>query len=408
MSVTISDAVGGGYGEFWNYRGRYRVVKGGRASKKSTTAALWFIFNMMKYPAANTLVVRRTYRTLRDSCFAELKWAIKRIGAQNYWKIKESPLEMCYLPTGQKIYFRGLDDPLKITSLTADCGSLCWIWIEEAYEIAQERDFEVLDECLRGQTSVFKQLTLTFNPWNERHWLKARFFDNPSDDTLAMTTNYMCNEFLDEADKKMFEDMRRRNPRRYKTAGLGEWGVCEGAVFDNYLCEPFDLREILRREGIRRVYGLDFGYSNDPTALFCGAADEAKKELYVYDELYSTHMSNERIAQELIERRLEGERIRADASEPKSIDRLRALGIWNITPARRGRDSVMHGIDYLSDYKIFIHPSCKNFLREIENYAWKKDEFGKPYNSPQDDYNHLMDAMRYAMEELSLPPRFEF
>lgn len=120
VNVKLPEVVGKGYGTFWRWKGRYRAVKGSRASKKSKTTALWYITNMMKYPDANTLVVRKTYRTLKDSCFTELKWAIHRLGVDAFWDIKESPLEMTYKPTGQKIYFRGLDDPLKVTSITVD------------------------------------------------------------------------------------------------------------------------------------------------------------------------------------------------------------------------------------------------------------------------------------------------
>lgn len=129
--VRLPDVVGRGYRQFWNWKGRYRVVKGSRASKKSKTTALWYITNMMAYPDANTLVVRKTYRTLKDSCYAELKWAAHRLGVDGWWTFKESPLEATYIPTGQKIYFRGLDDPLKVTSITVDQGSLCWLWINK-------------------------------------------------------------------------------------------------------------------------------------------------------------------------------------------------------------------------------------------------------------------------------------
>lgn len=227
--LYLPEIVGGGYGEFWRWRGRYRVCKGSRASKKSKTTALWYIVNMMKYESANLLVIRKVFRTLKDSCFTELKWAIGRLGAQELWEVKESPLEMTYKPTGQKIYFRGLDDPLKITSITVENGCLCWAWIEEAYEISSEKDFNMLDESIRGaiaeESGLFKQVTLTFNPWNERHWLKKRFFDSPDPDILAITTNYTCNEWLDESDKKVFENMKKNDPRRYRVAGLGDWGL---------------------------------------------------------------------------------------------------------------------------------------------------------------------------------------
>lgn len=135
--ISLKKAVGGGYTEFWRYKGRYRVVKGSRASKKSKTAALWFISKMVEYPQANTLVIRKTFRTLKDSCFTELKWAITRLGVEDFWKVTESPLEMQYLPTGQKIYFRGLDDPLKVASITVETGHLCWMWINISVHIVK-------------------------------------------------------------------------------------------------------------------------------------------------------------------------------------------------------------------------------------------------------------------------------
>ncbi|MFV0519080.1 MAG: phage terminase large subunit, partial [Lachnospirales bacterium] len=151
LNLSLKEIVGGSYNRFWHFRGRYRVVKGSRASKKSKTTALWYIANIMKYREANLLVVRKTFRTLKDSCFTELKWAINRFGVGDFWKVTESPLQMEYIPTGQKIYFRGLDDPLKVTSITVDVGSLSWLWIEEAYEIGSEDDFSILDESIRGQ-----------------------------------------------------------------------------------------------------------------------------------------------------------------------------------------------------------------------------------------------------------------
>ena len=177
----------------------------------------------MKYPDANLLVVRKTERTLKSSCYTELKWAIHRLGVDEFWKCTINPLEIEYIPTGQKIYFRGLDDPLKVTSITVDVGCLCWLWLEEAYEINREEDFDMLDESIRGVTppGLFKQCTITFNPWNEHHFLKRRFFDTKSPDILAMTTNYMCNEWLDEADLRLFEEMKKNRPKRYRVAGLG-------------------------------------------------------------------------------------------------------------------------------------------------------------------------------------------
>ena len=232
--------------------------KGSRASKKSKTTALWYISHLSKakYSGANLLVIRKTYRTLKDSCFTDLKWAVNRLGLQGVWVAKENPLEITNVKTGQKILFRGLDDALKITSITVEVGYLCWAWIEEAYEIFDETDFDMIDESIRGEipAPLFKQITITFNPWNERHFLKHRFFDevtgydaagkpiyrerktdiSEDGEILAMTTNYTCNEFLDAADLKVFENMKKNNPRRYAVAGLGGWGITDGLVYENW------------------------------------------------------------------------------------------------------------------------------------------------------------------------------
>ena len=396
--IRLPEVVGKGYKTFWNFKGRYRVVKGSRASKKSKTTALWYITNLIKYPEANLLVVRKTYRTLKDSCFTELKWAARRLGVEEHFIFKESPLEVTYKPTGQKIYFRGLDDPLKVTSVTVDVGCLCWMWIEEAYEIMKEDDFNILDESIRGECpeGLFKQITLTFNPWNERHWIKKRFFDaEPDADILAITTNYLCNEWLDKADLKVFETMKKQNPRRYAVAGLGGWGVVDGLVYENWREEYFELEQVRQHKS---AFGLDFGYTNDPSAFFVGFLDVENKRLYVYDEFYNPGMSNRKIADEIIAMGYKKEHITADSAEPKSIDELKGYGL-KVKGAKKGKDSIANGIQWIQDLEIIIHPRCVNFLTEISNYTWEVDKFGTKLNRPIDDFNHLMDAMRYALEQ---------
>lgn len=400
--IHLPDIVGKGYKGFFEFKGRYRVVKGSRASKKSKTTALYYILNIMRYKGSNLLVVRKTYRTLKDSCFTELKWAINRLGVSHLWAIKESPLELTYTPTGQKIYFRGLDDPLKVTSITVNVGNLCWMWIEEAYEITNEDSFNILDESIREQVSnnLFKQVTLTFNPWNEHHWLKKRFFDVKDNNILAITTNYKCNEWLDTADLKLFTDMAKNNPRRYRVAGLGEWGIVDGLVFENFIEKEFNLQEVLEIPNIKVVFGLDFGYTNDPTAFVCLAVDKVNKVIYVFDELYKKALQNEQIAREIKTMGYGKEKIIADSAEPKSIDRLRILGLKRVIGARKGKDSIMNGIDFLQGFKLVISLKCVNFITEISNYTWDTDKFGNKINRPIDGYNHLMDAMRYAVEPI--------
>lgn len=398
--VYLPDIVGKGYGAFWRFKGRYKAVKGSRASKKSSTQALKAIIEIVENPTVNWLVVRKVERTLRDSCFAQLKWAIHRLQLDRYFKCSTSPLEITYVPTGQKILFRGLDDPLKVTSITVEVGSLCRLWVEEAYEITSEEAFDRLDESIRGQlpNGMYHQVVLTFNPWSDRHWLKKRFFDEPSDNVLAITTNYMCNEFLSDSDLVLFEEMKK-NPRRYRTAGLGEWGIVEGLVFDNWEERAFDVNEVSKRPNVKSAFGMDFGYVNDPSTLFCGLVDTVAREIYVFDEMYEKGMSNEDILSKVSEMGYAKERIKADSAEPKSIAYLRKAGLSRIRAAKKGPDSIRAGISIIQDYKIIIHPRCVNFITEISNYTWDKDKFDNTVNKPIDDFNHLMDAMRYAMEE---------
>lgn len=397
MEIRLPEIVGRGYKAFWNFRGRYRVVKGSRRSKKSKTTALWLIYNLMKYPEANALVVRKTFRTLADSCFTELKWAAHRLGVSHLWEFKVSPLEARYMPTGQKIYFRGLDDPLKIASITCEIGVIAFMWVEEAYEIPSEAEFDTLIESMLGDCppGLFKQVTLTFNPWNARHWLKARFFDEPDPDIMAITTDYTCNEWLSDEDRKYFEKLKINNPKRYKVAGLGDWGQVEGVIFENVKERDFALEEV---KDCVTVCGLDYGYTNDPSAFFVGFIDTVSRRLYVWDEIYKKGLSNRQIFEEITRRGYGKENITADSAEPKSNDELRRMGL-RVKAAVKGKDSILHGIQYLQDFEIIVKPRCVNFLTEIENYVWDTDKAGQQINKPVDDFNHLMDAMRYAVEQ---------
>lgn len=399
--INIAKVVGRGYKKFWNFKGRYNVIKGSRASKKSKTTALRWIYLMMKYDKSNLLVIRKTYRTLKDSCWTDLKWATRRLEVENLWSFKESPLEATYLPTGQKILFRGLDDPLKVTSITVDYGYLCWAWLEEAFEVNSEADFDTLDESIRGELppNLWKQWVISFNPWNERHWLKKKFFDVSNPDILAQTTNYTCNEWLDEADKRLFENMKINNPRRYNVAGLGNWGITEGLVYDNvHIDYRFELADMAN---YKTVCGMDFGYTNDPTAFFIGFLDEKNKALYIWDEMYEKGLTNRMIYDRLVSMGYGKESIVCDSAEPKSIAELRGYGL-RAKAAVKGKDSISHGIQYIQGLTIYIHPRCVNFTTEIQNYTFDKDKFGNAINQPIDDFNHLMDAMRYALEKYAM------
>jgi phage terminase large subunit len=281
--------------------------------------------------------------------------------------------------------------------------------VEEAYEIL-ESDFQMIDESIRGDTGgLFKQLSLSFNPWDASTWLKKRFFDTPdTEDKLSMTTTFRCNEWLDKNDIKLYESIYTTNPRRAKVACDGDWGVLGDTIFERFSMEAFDIEELLKDKNNQALFGLDWGYTNDPSAFIYVIANKNSKVIYICDEFYQTRMSNEMIANKIKEMGFAKEIIIADSSEPKSIEQIRGLGLNRIRPAQKGPDSVINGISNLQDYMIYIHPKCKNFYSEISTYTWQKDKNGITLNKPVDQNNHLLDALRYATENLHKPKNFSF
>jgi len=360
-TINLPDVVGAGYGSFWSDRHRYRVLKGGRASKKSTTTALWFITNLMKYKDANALVVRQVYNTHKDSTFAMLKWAATRLGVYHLWQFKETPLECIYKPTGQKILFRGFDDVFKLTSITVAKGVLCWVWCEEAYEIQDEEEFRVLDETIRGEVpdGLWKQITLTYNPWVSSHWTKDRFFDSTDPDAFTLTTTYRCNEWLDDADRKLIEDTAVTNPDRYRVIGLGEYGIPGGAFFgefrtDTHVMEPFPIPSHWTR-----FVCIDYGL--DMLAALWIAVDE-RGFAYIYKDINEPNLIISDAAQRVKEVS-GGENIRLHYAPPD---------LWN-----RRQESGKSVADWFRDSGIVLFKS--NNDREDGCFAMK--EWLKPIDT---------------------------
>lgn len=415
LNLDIHEAVGLNYDDFLYSKKRYLVCKGSRGSKKSCTTALKIVYFMMKYSRfkPNTLVIRKYYNTHRNSTRAQLIWAIDKLGVRSLWRIPKGENTLTFIPTGQQILFRGMDDPQSITSITVPDGYLCWVWIEESFQITKEEDFNKLDMSIRGKlpTELFHQFILTFNPWSDRHWLKARFFDNPDENTLAITTNYKMNEFLSESDIRLYEIMKERYPRRYRIEGLGEWGIAEGLIFENWREEDFDIEELIEKNKNKRTdrgltafiqcCGIDFGYT-DPTAFVALYADIKDYKLYVYYEMYGTMMENRKIAAKLIQDGFGDCVIRADSEDPRTIRELSLLGLHGIRGAKKGTGSVLGGIQKLCDYEIIVSPRCQHTIESLCNYAWRKDRTtDQILPEPEHEFSHLMDALRYGCEDLS-------
>ena len=412
INTNITSIIGKGYSGFWNNRSRYRINKGGRASKKSCNVAIWFVIFIMGYwhtygLKPNLLVLRRYYNTHKNSTRAQLVWAIYRLGIERFWRIPKGDNNLVYIPSGQQIIFKGLDDPQSITSITVANGHLCWVWWEEAYQVNNEDDFNKIDLSIRGRlpAPLFYQHTLTLNPWSDQHWIKRRFFDklNENDkpikeDVYTMTSTYLQNEFLDAATINTFEIMKTVSPKRYKIEGLGEWGISEGLIYENWSSnEWFDIDLI--REQTKGYYGLDFGYT-DPTAFVEIRHKKCEYVLYIVSEFYETTMSNKRIVDRL--QKYSKCKIIADSAEPRTINELKSSGLYGITGSAKGRGSRLAGIQKLQDYKLIVHPSCTNTIAALNNYAWKTDkQTGKALNEPEHDFSHIPDAMRYATEDLN-------
>lgn len=408
MRISLQETVGKGYADYWNTRKRYAVCKGSRGSKKSKTTALWLISHIIQYPLANALCVRRYQNTLRDSVFSDLKWAIHKLNVDAFFEFTVSPMQITYKPTGQKILFRGLDEGTKITSISVDNGVLCWVWIEEAYEITNEDDFNKLDMSIRGELpdGYFKRFMITFNPWSATSWLKARFFDKPDDDVLTKTTTWQCNEWLGDDDRALFLKMKEENPRRYRIEGDGEWGVATGLIYEKVKVEHFDVDEVRKTPDIKAAFGLDFGFT-DPNAFVCTMVDNTNKRIYVFDEWYKNGVTNRIIAQQIKDMGYGNQRIVCDCADAKSIVELQDEGI-QAEPSRKGKDSVTHGIQLIQNYEIIVHPRCVEFYKEISNYCWMTDRNGKPTDKPDHEFSHGMDAMRYGVSKVLRPDTFSF
>lgn len=405
--LSITKTIGSGYNEFWHNKNFYRVVKGSRGSKKSKTTALNFIYRLMEYEWANLLVVRRFSNTNKQSTYTDLRWATNRLGVKHLFKFNDSLPEITYKPTGQKILFRGLDDPLKITSITVENGILCWAWFEEAYQIETFDKFSTVVESIRGSiddSDFFKQITVTFNPWSERHWLKPTFFDEDTklNNTFSYTTTYRVNEWLDEVDITRYEDLYRTNPRRARIVCDGDWGVAEGLVFENFEVKEFDWVKKLKEKQVV-AHGSDFGFTQDPTTLISTIVDIQNKELWIYDEHYQRGMLTDEIYQMYLDKGLKNAKIIADSAEKRLITEIKRKGISNLKPSIKGQGSIMQGVQFIQGFKIYVHPTCEHTIEELNTYTFDQDKDGNWLNKPIDANNHLMDALRYSLEEFHFP-----
>lgn len=384
-----------------NYSHRYDVFYGGGGSGKSYGAVQKIILKSIGNKR-KVLVVRKVGNTLRFSIFALFKSILNSINIP----YSENKTDMTItLPNGSEFLFKGIDDPEKIKSIT----DITDIVIEEATELTED-DFTQLDIRLRPREYIkYPQITLMFNPVSKVNWCYKHWFENGSPKKAKVIhTTYKDNKFLTKDYIETLESLIETNPAYYKIYCLGEFATLDKLIYPKFKIEEVCYKELLR-SGYKAYFGLDFGYVNDNTALICVAVNEKEKELYIFDEYCKTGMLNDEIANMIEYKGYSKEIITADSAERKSIDDIKRLGIRRIRPAVKGPDSIMNGIQFIQQFKIKVHPKCVNTITELQNYTWKKDRKSNEYiNEPIDDFNHCLDALRYAIEGIKKSKSISF
>lgn len=376
-------------------KSRYQVAWGGAGSGKSHIVARKLLYRMLQEDDVkhNFLIIRKVDRTIKKSVWTLMKNIISKWGLTKEFDFNVTDRTMIWKKNGAQFMFSGLDDVEKLKSIEGVTS----IWAEEATELLQE-DFEQLDLRLRGNHGCLKQIILTLNPISEQHWIKRVFFDDPIDGCFTLKTTYLDNSFIDDEYRMVMENKKKTNPRFYNIYALGNWGTAEGLIFNNVTTRLIRPDEIA---GLDCIQGLDFGYTNDPTAFNETYVDLKNRRLFVYDGFYERGMSNAEIAAEIIKRKLHRHKTIADSSEPKSIDYILGEGV-RIEGAKKGQGSIMAGIDFLLEFEIVVNSHLVEFMTEFNNYSWKVDKkTGKSLNEPIDDFNHFMDSLRYAAEPLT-------
>ena len=374
---------------------RTQIFFGGSSAGKSVFISQRCVIDLLKNNR-NYLVIRNTANTLRTSIFNEIRKVILSFNLVKLFRINRTEMTITCV-TGYQILFRGLDDAEKLKSIIPEKGVITDILIEEATETKRD-DVKQLYKRLRGRAKVLKRLTMCFNPIIRTHWIFKNYFGNwvegeteYHDDKLSiLKTTYKDNKFLEQDDIDELEN--EQDPYYREVYTLGNWGILGDLIFTNWKIEDLS--------GIKNTFGtyyngLDFGYSNDPTAV--GRQAIKGKKLYILQELiYELGLTNNLIADKL-KPAINKEYIRCD-NEPKSIAELRGYGI-NALPARKGPGSVNFGIQYMRQFEIIIDRQCQNAINEFQLYQWKKNKDGIAINEPVDRNNHFIDQVRYALND---------
>lgn len=377
----------------------YYWLEGGRGSTKSSEISLEIPQLLIKNPDCHVVVLRKVGNTIKTSVYPQMQWGIEALGLTSKFRFKTSPHEITYRNTGQKILFFGVDDPQKIKSIKLPFGYVGVVWFEELDQFSGMEEIRNLNQSLlRGGPKYWE--FCSFNPpKSQNNWVnEEKLFDDPDrlvhhSTYLGVPREWLGERFFDDAER-----LKEKNERAYRHEYLGEVTGTGGAVFENV--EDMAMSNELVVNFDRVYYGLDFGFSMDPLAFVSIYYDAKHEDLYVFNEIYQQKLRNS-MAVERIRPLVGTARIIADSAEPKSIAEMRDLGL-RITGARKGRDSVEHGIKWLQDRAhIYIDKRrAPNTYREFVSYEYERNRQGQFVSAYPDKDNHAIDAVRYAMSEV--------
>lgn len=403
--IKLSEKVTPKFQEFWRASNSHKflrhVCKGGRGSAKSSHIAMKVIKDMMKYPVT-TICIRKVARTLEESVFEELKEAIDRLGVSAYWKVMKSPLQLIYVPRGNKIIFRGADDPMKIKSIKVSKFPIAFMWIEELAEFKTEDEVTTIENSvLRAELpdGLFYAFYYSYNPpKRKQNWVNKKYESQfIPENTYVHHSTYLENPFISRAFIEEAEEVKRQRPLKYEWEYLGK-AIGSGVVpFDNLTFRRITDDEIKTFDNIRQ--GIDWGYGVDPFSFGRWHYDKTRRRLYALDELYGVKISNREAAEWIKSKGYQTFTTIADSAEPKSIDEMRGYGV-NVRGAKKGPGSVEYGEKWLDDLEeIIIDPQrTPNTAREFENIDYMTDADGNPKAKLEDKDNHTIDQCRYALE----------
>ena len=415
MNKRISEIINKNFYEFWKAinsdKYLFHVLKGGRASAKSTHIAIWLVLALMKYPVT-CLCIRKVGNTLAESVFEQLKEAIEILNVSHVWKIQKSPLQLVYTPRGNKFIFRGADDPAKIKSIKMSKFPIAFVWFEELAEFKTEEEVStIVNSVLRAELpdGLSYKVIYSYNPPKRKQsWVNKKFETQfiPSNTYMHHST-YLDNPHISKAFIEEANEVKKRNEFKYRWEYLGE-PIGSGIVpFSNLTFRTITDKEIASFDNIRQ--GIDWGYATDPFSFGRFHYDKTRRKLYILDEYYGVKKSNRDVAEWLKSKRYNFTLTRADSAEPKSIDELRAYGI-KIIGAKKGPGSVEYGEKWLDDLEeIIIDPRrTPNAAKEFENIDYQTDKEGNPKAKLEDKDNHFIDCTRYACEDdMTIGVRFD-